>query len=94
MTFLEDSREHADLIWSGLAVHHLLRSQKERFFGRCGEILDPSGYLLLFDPVRREGEGRQEHCLRWRKLCECKWMALSTLEKRRIAEHVFLLGLS
>jgi cyclopropane fatty-acyl-phospholipid synthase-like methyltransferase len=89
MTFLENERGRADLIWSGLAMHHLSTSQKGRFFHRCSEILGSGGYLLIFEPVKRLDESREEHCQRWWKMCESRWEALSCQEKKQIAGHVF-----
>lgn len=89
MAYLADEHPGADLIWSGLAMHHLSSFQKERFFRRCSETLGSEGYLLIFEPVMREDEGKEEHCLRWWKTCKSGWASLDWQEKRRIARHVF-----
>ena len=65
---LKSLNRTVDVIFTSYAVHHLSLEQKEDFLKTCQERLNPTGYLLMLDGVRYEGQTRE------------KW--LQVLEKR------------
>ncbi len=77
-----------DLIWIGLAMHHLSLQQKDHFIDRCSQNLTPDGRLIVSEPIMREGENRDTFIERWWAICSSHWNALSWEEKEAIYEHV------
>ena len=78
----------ADVIWIGLSFHHLSSGQKREVLGEFRSILGNAGYLLIFEPMLRGGETREEFLRRFEKLCRTEWIRLSPQEREATIEHV------
>jgi SAM-dependent methyltransferase len=50
--------EPVDVIWIGMSLHHLLADAKLATMRRIGEILQPNGLFLIWEPTCLEGENR------------------------------------
>lgn len=84
----EKRQRRADVIWIGLSLHHLRRRQKDALLRDSRRILGATGYLMIFDPVRRAGESRAAFVKRWWSVCRRRWTTLSSAEARDIHAHV------
>ena len=80
--------ESYDIIYIGLSLHHLSRSEKEYFFGELSRKLQPGGFLLVFDPVLTPGETRDSYMGRWVDNAQWSWSALSVEEIEGAVQHV------
>lgn len=70
ITTAEHNGLKADVIWLGLALHHLPADQREFFLACCRQMLPPSGgCLMVFDPVLRDSEDSDGFLYRWRNAC-------------------------
>ncbi|KTC79154.1 putative methyltransferase [Legionella cherrii] len=49
-----------DVIYTSYAVHHLSLDEKERFIAVCKQKLNPNGFLLMVDGVRKQNQTRDE----------------------------------
>jgi SAM-dependent methyltransferase len=86
--FVRESHEHADLIWIGLSVHHLELAGKTRFVADCRRILRKGGCLLMYEPMRKENETREEYLERWYGVCRSQWTGFEPQERDQIHEHI------
>ncbi len=78
----------ADVIWIGLSLHHLSSGQKREALEAFRKILDGGGYLLIFEPMLRPGETREEFLRRFRKICRTGWTRLTSEEREATIKHV------
>lgn len=85
---IQKKRRPADVIWIGLSLHHLPFDQKSHLISQCRRSLTSEGLLMIYDPVLKEGESRDQFVQRWWAFCQSQWMALSFEEKNSIYEHV------
>jgi hypothetical protein len=51
-------------------------------------VLPLDGYLVVYDPMLRDGESRQDFLARSRQLMQTQWTALSRLEAKMMEAHV------
>ncbi|MFA5878637.1 MAG: class I SAM-dependent methyltransferase [Candidatus Margulisiibacteriota bacterium] len=86
--FLENSQKKYDLIFMGLSLHHLLLEQKQQFIIKLKQIINPNGFLIIFDTFLNENETREEYLVRWHNLCHNSWLKLTKEEKSAIETHV------
>lgn len=77
-----------DIIYIGLSLHHLPRTEKEFFFGELRLKLAPCGALVIFDPVLTPGETHDSYMGRWVDHAEWAWNALTAEEVAGAIEHV------
>ena len=87
-TFVRGSHEPVDLIWIGLSFHHLELAGKTRFVADCRKILREGGFLLMYEPMRRENETREEYLERWYGVCRSRWTGFEPQERDQIHEHI------
>lgn len=90
IAFMNRCHHDADIIWMGLSFHHLSLAEKDSFVSRCNRALTKGGFLMVFDPVMRDYEGRDEFLNRWWDLNQRDWRALSVRERQSLRQHVFL----
>ena len=88
MTGLASLAGSYDIIYIGLALHHLPRSEKAFFFGELHRKLAPGGTLLVFDPVLSPGESRNAYMGRWVDHAEWSWRELTVEEIAGAVQHV------
>jgi SAM-dependent methyltransferase len=89
VAFMNKSNPCADIIWMGLSLHHLSLEEKDYFISSCHRALANGGYLMIFDPVMRSEENREDFIYRWWDLTQRDWRALSVQEKQSLRQHVF-----
>lgn len=77
-----------EVIWIGLSFHHLSTNQKRKALGAFKKILSNDGYLLIFDPILRPEESRDEFLRRFRIICRTEWIQLSPEEREAAIKHV------
>lgn len=77
-----------DVIYIGLSLHHLARSEKEFFFGELRRRVAPGGSLLVYDPILSPGEVRDAFMGRWVDHAKWTWKALTIEELDGAVEHV------
>lgn len=85
---LAGEKRQADLIWIGLSFHHLPQAQKERFTEGLRKAVRGTGFVVMFEPVLREGESREAYVRRWKAEALDTWDVLSEAEKAQVYEHV------
>lgn len=86
-SFVEETRESADLIWIGLSLHHLTHPQKGDFLAMARRILGKRGHLVVFEPAMGDGESREAYLERWGRIVERQWTALSPEELVPFVTH-------
>lgn len=86
--FIRKNKEAYDVIWLGLALHHLSLRQKAIFLTKCGKIINKNGYLMIFDPFAREGDNRRKYLSRSLKIYAKHWKALTPKEKASLFGHI------
>lgn len=69
--FVRDTNPGADVIWMGLAFHHMPLAQKQTFLHLARQILPKRGFLLMYEPSLLENETREQFLDR-------SWQFLST----------------
>jgi SAM-dependent methyltransferase len=77
-----------DVIYLGLSLHHLSRTEKEFFFGELRRRTAPGGALLVCDPILSPGEVRDVFMGRWVDHAKWTWKALTIEEIDGAVEHV------
>jgi SAM-dependent methyltransferase len=88
ITTISTLPESYDIIYIGLSLHHLSRSEKEYFFVELRRKLISGGVLLVFDPVLTPGETRNSYMGRWVDNAQWSWSALSVEEIEGAVQHV------
>lgn len=89
-TFMVNGCPIVNIIWMGLSLHHLPLVQKGEFIASCKEALTKGGYLMIFDPVRRDDEDREEYISRWWEFVQEEWRSLLPEEKQALYQHVVM----
>jgi SAM-dependent methyltransferase len=85
---LDSVQGRFDVVYIGLSLHHLLRSEKARFLPLIREKVASGGALVIFDPVLNPGETRSVYMGRWVDHAQWSWKALSGEDLGRAVEHV------
>jgi cyclopropane fatty-acyl-phospholipid synthase-like methyltransferase len=86
--FVRDAGVRADVIWMGLAFHHLPLPQKTAFLHLARQILPADGFLLMYEPMLLEDETREQFLERsWLNLNRA-WQLMSREELHKIQAHV------
>ncbi|MDD5085818.1 MAG: class I SAM-dependent methyltransferase [Candidatus Omnitrophica bacterium] len=86
--FIRKNKETYDVIWLGLALHHLSLRQKALFLTKCGKIINKNGCLMIFDPFMRESDDRREYLRRSLKVYTKHWRVLTPEEMARLFGHI------
>ena len=86
--FVRDAATRADVIWMGLAFHHMPLPQKATFLHLARQILPADGLLLMYEPMLMEDETREQFLDRsWLNLNRA-WQLMSQEELCIIQSHV------
>ncbi|HNX90574.1 MAG TPA: class I SAM-dependent methyltransferase [Candidatus Omnitrophota bacterium] len=79
----------ADIVWTGLSIHHLPLEYKKKFIKKCGQIFSKEkGTLLIHEPLRRERESMKTYLKRLKNLCDKEWDELTTRQKAEFYGHI------
>jgi ubiquinone/menaquinone biosynthesis C-methylase UbiE len=77
-----------DLVFSSYAIHHLTDQSKLALFKECTRVLNHSGYFVLIDVMRHDGQSRNDYLDQYLYMVEKDWVAINSIECARITEHV------
>ena len=77
-----------DLVFSSYAIHHLNDQSKLALFKECFRVLKQSGSFVLIDVMRNDGQSRDDYLDQYLCMVENDWVAISSIERARITEHV------
>jgi SAM-dependent methyltransferase len=81
-------REPADVVWIGLALHHLQTPDKGALMRDVRAAVGDSGRFLMYEPVCREGESRPAYLDRFEQVNHSAWAALTSEEWAAMLGHV------
>jgi SAM-dependent methyltransferase len=86
--FVQDTGLRAEVIWMGLAFHHLPQAQKATFLHLVRRILPEDGYFMMYEPTLLEDENREQYLARSWVHLDRVWLALSPEELEKIKSHI------
>jgi hypothetical protein len=78
--------EPADAAWCGLSIHHLATDGKRRLLQALHG--STSAFLMIYEPTLADGETRDQHLERFRRVNHPAWPFLSAEEWEQIDHHV------
>src|SRR5215471_2964885 len=81
-------RESADVVWIGLALHHLQTPDKGVLMREVRAAVGDSGRFLIYEPVCHEGESRPAYLDRFEQVNHPLWAALTSDEWAAMLGHV------
>lgn len=85
---LADAAAPGDIIWISLSLHHLPAADKFAFMNQVHANMRTDGAFLIYEPTRREGEGRPEYLDRLESVGRQEWTELSPREFAEAMNHV------
>jgi ubiquinone/menaquinone biosynthesis C-methylase UbiE len=77
-----------DLVFSSYAIHHLSDQSKLTLFKECFRVLNHSGWFMLIDVMRNDGQSREDYLNDYLTMVEHDWTAINSTECARITQHV------
>jgi SAM-dependent methyltransferase len=80
--------EPADVVWIGLALHHLQTPVKGVLMREVRATVGDDGRFLIYEPVRHEGESRPAYLDRFEQINHSAWAALTPEEWAAMLAHV------
>jgi SAM-dependent methyltransferase len=80
--------ELADVVWIGLALHHLQTPDKQVLMREVRAAVGHGGRFLIYEPVRNEGESRPAYLDRFEQINHSAWAALTPEEWAVTLAHV------
>jgi SAM-dependent methyltransferase len=78
----------ADVVWIGLALHHLQTADKRVLMREVRAAVGDGGRFLIYEPIRNEGESRAAYLDRFEQINHSAWAALTPEEWTAILAHV------
>jgi SAM-dependent methyltransferase len=81
-------REPADVVWIGLALHHLQTPDKGALMREVRATVGDSGRFLIYEPVCNEVESRPAYLDRFEEVNHSAWAALTSEEWAAMLGHV------
>ena len=85
---MRERPEPADVVWIGLALHHLQTPDKQVLMREVRSAVGDGGRFLIYEPVRHEGESRPAYLDRFEQTNHSAWAALTPEEWAAILAHV------
>jgi len=80
--------EPADVVWIGLALHHLQTPDKLVLMREVRAAVGDTGRFLIYEPVCNEGESRPAYLDRFEQINHSGWAALTPEEWAAMLAHV------
>src|SRR6266851_1746463 len=81
-------REPADIVWIGLALHHLQTPDKGALMREVRAAVGDGGRFLIYEPFCSEGESRPAYLDRFEQVNHSAWAALTSEEWAAMLAHV------
>jgi SAM-dependent methyltransferase len=81
-------REPADVVWIGLALHHLQTADKGALMREVRATVGDRGRFLIYEPVCKQGESRPTYLDRFEQINHPLWSALTPDEWAAMLAHV------
>jgi SAM-dependent methyltransferase len=88
VTAMRDRPEPADVVWIGLALHHLQTPDKRVLMREVRATVGDRGRFLIYEPVCREGESRPAYLDRFEQINHSGWAELTPDEWAAMLAHV------
>ena len=88
VTAMRDRPEPADVVWIGLALHHLQTPDKGVLMREVRATAGDGGRFLFYEPVCHEGENRPAYLDRFEHINHSGWAALTPDEWAAMLAHV------
>jgi len=88
VTSLQQRETPVDVIWIGLALHHLSLSQKASFLAYCRAALTACGMLVIYEPTLLENETRSQFLARCEAEMDEHWTEITGEEREGMREHI------
>jgi SAM-dependent methyltransferase len=88
VTAMRDRPEPADVVWIGLALHHLQTPDKRVLMREVRATVGDSGRFLIYEPVCHEGESRPAYLARFEQINHSGWAELTPDEWAVMLAHV------
>jgi len=85
---MRSRREPADVVWIGLALHHLQTPDKGVLMREVRATVGHAGRFLIYEPVCKEGESRPAYLDRFEQINHVAWAALTRDEWAAMLAHV------
>jgi len=85
---MRDRPEPADVVWIGLALHHLQTPDKGVLMREVRAAVGDGGRFLIYEPVCKEGESRPAYLDRFEQINHLGWAALTPNEWAAMLAHV------
>ncbi len=85
---MRERSEPADVVWIGLSLHHLQTSDKQALMREVRSAVGGSGFFLIYEPIRREGETREAYLDRFERINHAAWSTLTSDEWVSVLRHV------
>jgi hypothetical protein len=83
----DQTHEPAEVVWIGLALHHLRPPGKLAFLRDIRRIVGSSGLLVIYEPTSPDGEDRAGWLRRW-DAQQPSWPAYTPAQWERFTAHV------
>ncbi len=88
LDFLSTGEEKYDVIYIGLAAHHLGLENLDRFFNLIRNRLNPGGAFIAYETFLLPDETLDEHKKRLSLIIRYFWSAMSLAYRQTVVEHV------
>ena len=88
LDFLAAGHEKYDVIYIGLAAHHLGLENLDRFFNLIRNRLNPGGSFIAYETFLLPDETLEEHKKRLCLIIRYFWSAMSATYRQIVIEHV------
>lgn len=85
---LYEIEQKYDVIQAGYSMHHLDTESKRIMIGKCHEILNNPGLLLIYDVCRKPNESRDEYFGEYCGNCEENWTGLDKKGIKLLIDHI------
>jgi len=85
---MRSRREPTDVVWIGLALHHLQTPDKGVLMREVRATVGDTGRFLIYEPVCHEGESRPAYLDRFEQINHSGWAALTPNEWAAMLAHV------
>jgi ubiquinone/menaquinone biosynthesis C-methylase UbiE len=87
--YVRGSREMFDVVFIGLSFHHLPLDHKRALLPELRRLAAKGGCLMIYEPILRDDESRDEVMARWWHVVETTWTKLDAAELEKVRDHVF-----